>query len=119
MKSRLRYGMYSRIAGTGAASAPAGSQIRAAIQQPSDIVIHTFSISVISLSSDAAIPRPVQPRAASRIPLVPPRRKSAPDGVRWQAPNLTIWDTPDRARRVSPPLTCGDRLGAAISFQLR
>ena len=55
MKSRLRYGMYSRIAGTGSSSAPAGSQIRAAIRQPSDMVIQTFSISTMSATSIAAI----------------------------------------------------------------
>lgn len=40
--------MYSRIAGTGSASADFGSHRRAAIRQPSDIVIQTFSTSAIS-----------------------------------------------------------------------
>src|SRR5580765_8150880 len=44
VKSRLRYGMYSRIAGTGAVSALTGSQMRAARRHPSDIGIHEFSI---------------------------------------------------------------------------
>src|ERR1044072_340727 len=44
VKSRLRYGMYSRIVGTGAVSASAGSQIRAARRHPSDIGIQEFSI---------------------------------------------------------------------------
>src|SRR5207249_10266509 len=51
VKSRLRYGMYSRIAGTGVVSAPAGSQMRAARRQPSDIGIQQFSITRTALGN--------------------------------------------------------------------
>src|SRR5437867_8283086 len=44
VKSRLRYGMYSRIAGTGLVAASAGSQMRAARRQPSDSGSQQFSI---------------------------------------------------------------------------
>src|SRR5258708_7402847 len=46
--------MYSRIPGTGAFSAPSGSQIRAASLHPSDIVIQTFSISRTLYGSSAS-----------------------------------------------------------------
>ncbi len=43
--------MYSRIAGTGADSAPSGNQMRAASLQPSGSVIQTFSISRTDVKS--------------------------------------------------------------------
>src|SRR4051794_8528429 len=42
--SFLRYGMYSRIAGTGSASASSGSQIRAASLVPSASGMNVFAI---------------------------------------------------------------------------
>src|SRR5262249_12843129 len=44
MKSRLRYGRYSRSAGTGRCTASPGSPIRAASRVPSGSAIHSFSI---------------------------------------------------------------------------
>lgn len=43
VKSRLPYGRYSKIAGTGTAPATSGIHIRAASRQPSDRGIQTFS----------------------------------------------------------------------------
>src|SRR5699024_12802190 len=55
VKSSLRYGKYSRIAGTGFCSASFGSQIVAANRAPSDIGIHTCSFFSISFGKDVTV----------------------------------------------------------------
>jgi hypothetical protein len=47
--------MYSKIAGTGFRTAPAGSQMRAARRQPSDIRIQQFSMTVTACGKRSTI----------------------------------------------------------------
>jgi len=53
--SPLRYGMYSRMAGTGCASASSGNQMRAARRQPSGMGIQTCSSSRTALGQSVLV----------------------------------------------------------------
>ena len=53
--SSLRYGMYSRIAGTGSASASFGSQMRAARRVPSASGMNVFAIVLVGRGNSVRI----------------------------------------------------------------
>ena len=85
--SPLRYGRYSRIAGTGSSSASSGSQMRAASRVPSDIGIQVWSMRLTERGNSVRAPTAVRVYVHEHPADLHERRARGRDGrgVRGQA----------------------------------